>query len=49
MPVPFARRGGEPFFAALGSVAVFLAPIERALADKPSTPVTVVNPKFRLR
>jgi hypothetical protein len=43
--VPFTRRGGAAIFAALTSLAVFLGPLERALADKPSTPVTVVNPQ----
>jgi hypothetical protein len=31
-------------FAALASLVLLAAPLERAFADKPSTPVTVVNP-----
>ena len=41
--VPPARCG-LAVFAALAGLAIINAPIQTALGDKPSTPVTVVNP-----
>jgi hypothetical protein len=40
----FVARRGAAGFAALVSFVLLAVPLERALADKPSTPVTVVNP-----
>jgi hypothetical protein len=37
-------RCGAVAFAALASLFLLVAPLDQALADKPSTPVTVTNP-----
>jgi hypothetical protein len=37
-------RCGAAGFAALASLFLLVAPLDQALADKPSTPVTVTNP-----
>jgi hypothetical protein len=37
-------RYGVAMFAALASLAVVAAPAQKALGDKPSTPVSVINP-----
>jgi len=39
-----SARYGAAIFAALASLPMLVAPVERALADAKSTPVTVVNP-----
>ena len=42
-------RRGAVVYAALAGFFVLAAPLERAVADRPSTPVTVTNPQVPVR
>src|SRR5215469_17920940 len=45
-PIVLLARHIAVVSAVVASLALFAAPIERALADKPATPVTVTNPEI---